>query len=98
MPFDTVSQVENWLDTEPSVEEVKDAIEEEESGQNRTTAIDAMESYLTDEPEPTANLTEFKVVREHEDYEVGDIVELDANDEHVVKLRRLGVLKVYWGG
>jgi len=91
-PFDTVSDVRDWLDDDPPLEEVEEAIEVEEDGPKRKTALGALSSYA-DKAQPD-NTVDFVVVRSHGDYSPGQSISLDPDSDEAVRLRRSGTIRL----
>ncbi|MFB6236932.1 MAG: hypothetical protein ABEH81_01040 [Halopenitus sp.] len=89
--FDTVSDVEDWLDTHPDRDEVEEALEVERENKGRVTAIEALEDYLDSTENPG---TAFRVEREFDGHEVGETVYLDPQDEETASLRRGGEVSI----
>lgn len=85
----TVTEIREWLSQDPDSDDVADALEAERSGEDRVTAIDALEDYLGD----TTEEVEFRINRAFGDYEVGEVVELDPSDPDVLSKRRDGRLE-----
>lgn len=89
-PFETVSEIKEWLDTEPTYEEAKEALAVEKANAARTTGKGAIKEYLDSLSDPGggSETVEFRVQRAYGDHEAGDTVELDPDEEETTSLRR----------
>lgn len=95
-PFETVAEIEEWLEGEPTREKAEEALQVEQKNANRTTGKEAIRSYLDSLPEPGggSETVEYRVQHPFGDHEIGDIVELDPDDEQTTMLRRDGRLTI----
>lgn len=93
-PFDTVSDIEDWIATEPTYVEVEEALEIEKENANRKTGKEVIKSYIDSLPEPGGDdeSVEFRVQTPHGDYLPGDTVELDPTSVEAQRLRRAGTI------
>lgn len=93
-PFDTVADIEEWLeDEEPGPETVREALEVERDGPDRTTGKEALRTYLESVEEASGGddgTVEFRVQYPFDNHEVGETVELDPDDERTERLRSSG--------
>lgn len=97
-PFDTVDDAKDWLAEEgPTESEVREAIETEEEGESRKTALSAFRDYLDSfegSSDSSNEGTEFVFTTYHGDYEPGESVTLDPDSEEATRLRRGGIIRV----
>lgn len=93
-PFDTVSDIKEWLNTEPSPVEAEEALEIERDGPNRTTGKSAIKDYLesVDEPGGDDDGVAFRVQAPYDGHNIGDTVYLDPDSNEARRLRRDGRL------
>lgn len=102
-PFDTVDDVRDWLSEEPSDDRVEAAIEVEKESEKRVTALRALRNYLgrdeteeaTTTVEAASDGVEFRVERAFADHEVGEIIELDPDDDQTEIWRRDGRISLW---
>ena len=94
-PFDTVDEIEEWLETEPTRSEAEEALSVEEDHENRTTGKGAIRKYIDSFPEPGGDddAVEFRVQSPYGDYRPGDTVELNPDSTEAARLRREGRIR-----
>ena len=94
-PFETVSDIEDWLETEPEPADVEEAIEIEEDGPNRTTGLSALRQYLreVDDSGGDGDGVEFRVQRPLGELSPGDAVTLDPTSARYRRLSRDGYIE-----
>lgn len=90
--FDTVSEIRSWLESEPTPDEVREALELEENGPDRTTGKSALRQYLeeTDDPGGDDETVEFRVQVPFGGNSPGDTLDLDPDSTEARRLRRDG--------
>lgn len=97
-PFDTVDDAKNWLAEEgPTESEVQEAIDIEEQGDSRKTALSAFRDYLDSfegSSDSSNEGTEFVYLTYHSGHEPGETVTLDPDGGEATRLRRGGIIRV----
>ena len=84
-PFDTVDDLREWLDEDPSLEDVEEALEVEKDNDNRSTAVSELNAYADDyetedEDEPEQEGQKYVVMRPFSGNSRSDVIYLDPDD------------------
>lgn len=97
--FDTVSDLRDWLaDEEPSLGQVKKALDLEQDGPDRKTAKAALDDYIErlegGEDTDSSETESFVVLQKLTGHEVGQVIELDPDGKKAKQWRSSGRIRL----